>query len=102
MSVHLEGLNLPTLNCKTLQFLQKILTHELTLKRPSHELKKLNQTIQAFEIPLPPFAEQQAIVKRVDKLMAMIDELEKQVSERKEQSEMLMRSVYERRLRKDN
>ncbi|HCN19106.1 MAG: hypothetical protein A2060_00995 [Planctomycetes bacterium GWA2_50_13] len=42
--------------------------------------------------PLPPFAEQQAIVERVDKLMSMIDESEKQVTARKEQSEMLMQS----------
>lgn len=44
-------------------------------------------------VSLSPLAEQQAIVERVDKLMAMIGELEKQVSERKEQSEMLMQSV---------
>ena len=77
-------LNLLISNCKTPQYFQKILAHELTLKRPSHELKKLNQTIRAFEIPLPPLAEKQAIVERVDKLMAMIDDLEKQVSERKD------------------
>ena len=46
-----------------------------------------------FAFPLPPLTEQQAIVERVDKLMAMIDELEKQVSECKEQSEMLMQSI---------
>lgn len=46
-----------------------------------------------FVIPLSPFFEQQVIVKRIDKLMAMIDELEKQVSERKEKFEMLMQSV---------
>ncbi len=46
-----------------------------------------------FLFPLPPLAEQQAIVERVDKLIAMIDALEKQVSERKEQSKMLMQSV---------
>lgn len=44
-------------------------------------------------ISLPPFAEQQAIVERVEKLMAMIDELEKQVTARKNQAEMLMQSV---------
>lgn len=49
--------------------------------------------IRAFEIPLPSFAEQQAIVDRVNKIMAMIDELETQVSERKDHSEMLMQSV---------
>jgi type I restriction enzyme S subunit len=46
-----------------------------------------------FLIPFPPFAEQQAIVERVEKLMAMIDDLEKQVTERKNQSEMLMQAV---------
>ena len=49
--------------------------------------------LKTWPIPLAPLAEQQAIVERVDKLMGMIDELEKQVSERKEQSEMLMQSV---------
>lgn len=44
-------------------------------------------------IPLPPLAEQQAIVDRVEKLLSMVDELEKQVSERKEQSEQLMQAV---------
>lgn len=42
---------------------------------------------------LPPLAEQQAIVDRVEKLLSMVDELEKQVSERKEQSEQLMQAV---------
>ncbi|NLG19276.1 MAG: hypothetical protein GX556_18285 [Fibrobacter sp.] len=44
-------------------------------------------------IPLPPIAEQQAIVDRVEKLLSMVDELEDQVSERKEQSEQLMQAV---------
>jgi len=44
-------------------------------------------------LPFPTFSEQQAIVERVDKLMTMIDRLEKQVTERKGQSEMLMQSV---------
>ena len=52
-----------------------------------------NNQFESTLIPLPPLTEQQAIVERVDKLMAMIDELEKQVFEHKEQSEMLMQSV---------
>lgn len=48
-----------------------------------------------FLIPLPPFPEQQAIVVRAKKLLAMIDELEKQVVERIDQSEMLTQSVLE-------
>lgn len=43
--------------------------------------------------PLPSLAEQQAIVARVDSLTAVIDELEKQVAERKEQAQLLMQTV---------
>lgn len=43
--------------------------------------------------PLPPLAEQQAIVERVDKLLAMVDQLEQQVGERKVQAEALMQAV---------
>jgi type I restriction enzyme, S subunit len=48
---------------------------------------------ETIPLPMPPFTEQQAIVKRVQKIMAMIDEIEKQITERKDQSEMLMQSV---------
>lgn len=50
-------------------------------------------TIRDIDYPIPPLAEQKAIVERVEKLMAMIDELEKQVTERKDQSDKLMQSV---------
>ena len=70
-------------------------------KRILREVIKKGMTVESFDfdrfksypIPLPPLAEQDAIVELVDKLMAMIGELEKQVTERKEQSEMLMQSV---------
>jgi len=48
---------------------------------------------EMIPIPISPFAEQQAIVNRVEKLLSMVDELEKQVSERKERSEQLMQAV---------
>lgn len=44
-------------------------------------------------MPVPSYEEQKEIVRRVDKLVATIVELEKQVSDRKEQSELLMQSV---------
>ncbi len=46
-----------------------------------------------IQISLPPLAEQQAIVERVDKLLAKVDELEKQVADRKEKAEQLMQAV---------
>ena len=49
--------------------------------------------LREYIFTLPTLAAQQAIVERVDKLMVMIDELEKQVSVRKNQAEMLMQSV---------
>ncbi|MDD2308019.1 MAG: restriction endonuclease subunit S [Desulfuromonadaceae bacterium] len=52
-------------------------------------LNRLQTTI----IPLPPLAEQQAIIARVDSLMTTIDELEKQIAERKEQAQLLLQTV---------
>jgi len=63
-------------------------------KGSQQTMPKINQGVVLHTlIPLPPLAEQQAIVERVGKMIAMIDELEKQVTERKDQSERLMQSV---------
>ncbi|MBU4312199.1 MAG: restriction endonuclease subunit S [Candidatus Omnitrophica bacterium] len=50
-------------------------------------------TIRDIDYLIPPIAEQKAIVERVDELMAMINDLKKQVTDRKGQSELLMQSV---------
>lgn len=47
-------LNLPVSNYKVPLYYQKILAHELTLKRPSHEIKKLNQTLASSTVDLNP------------------------------------------------
>ena len=53
--MHLEELNLLISNCKTPQFFQKILAHELTLKRQSHELKMLNRNFASSKVNLDLF-----------------------------------------------
>ncbi|MCH8518293.1 restriction endonuclease subunit S [Candidatus Gracilibacteria bacterium] len=52
-------------------------------------LKAMNN----LPIPLPPLEEQKEIVKKVDEMMRLCDELEKQSLETKENSENLMKSV---------
>jgi SNF2 family DNA or RNA helicase len=50
----LEDLNLLNSYSKVSSFHQKILAHGLTLKRPAHELKKLNQTLASSAVDLNP------------------------------------------------
>jgi hypothetical protein len=50
----LEELRLSTSNHAIPLFHQKILAHELTLKRPYHALKKLNQTLASSTVDLNP------------------------------------------------
>ena len=49
--------------------------------------------IRSFPIPLPPLAEQEAIVKRVDSLLNYVNTLEQQVTERKNYAKQLMQAV---------
>jgi type I restriction enzyme, S subunit len=51
------------------------------------------ENVKKCFLVVPPLAEQQAIVARVDSLITLIDELEKQVAERKEQAQLLMQTV---------
>lgn len=46
-------------------------------------------------IPLPPINEQKRIVEKVDQLMALCDELEKNIEQSKKDSELLMQSVLQ-------
>jgi type I restriction enzyme S subunit len=65
-------------------------------KGSQQTMPKINQgVVIETMIPLLPLKEQKEIVERVEKLMTIIDELEKQVTERKDQSKMLMQSVLQ-------
>ncbi len=49
--------------------------------------------LKQIPIPLPPLAEQTEIVSRVEKLLANVTELEKQITEREEMTKQLMQSI---------
>lgn len=49
--------------------------------------------LRSFIFPLPPLAEQKAIVEKVDYLMKQIEELEAQIKHRKQLAEELMQTV---------
>ena len=57
-------------------------------------MPKINQeTVSNTLIPLPPLAEQTEIVSRVEKLLANVTELEKQITERETLTKQLMQSI---------
>jgi type I restriction enzyme S subunit len=49
--------------------------------------------LRSFPFPLPPLAEQKAIVEKCDRLMNIIDQLEQQIKHRKQLAENLMQTV---------
>jgi len=52
-----------------------------------------NAILNTIPVPIPPIAEQRAIVERVDELSGIVDELEKEAAARQTLSENLMQAV---------
>ncbi len=84
---------LPTFFCLLFKGAKSIEQQLFTLCSGTSRLFLTQSILSKLSFPLPPLAEQTAIVNRVDRLLAMVDELEKQVSERKVQAEELMQVV---------
>jgi type I restriction enzyme S subunit len=67
---------------------------EIKRYAPATAQKNINlDIINDLLFPLPPLAEQAAIVERVEKLLATVGELEREVASRKELAAELMREV---------
>ncbi|MTJ09402.1 MULTISPECIES: restriction endonuclease subunit S [unclassified Anabaena] len=65
-----------------------------TVKSDAIGQSNINATkLRSFCFPLPPHAEQKAIVEKVDYLMKIIDQLEAQIKHRKQLAEDLMQTV---------
>jgi len=63
-------------------------------KGSSPSMKNITrENIKSLLIPLPPLAEQKAIVEKVDTLMNIIDQLEQQIKHRKQLAQALMQTV---------
>jgi type I restriction enzyme S subunit len=63
-------------------------------KGSSPSMKNVTRdNIKSLLVPLPPLAEQKAIVEKVDRLMNIIDQLEQQIKHRKQLAENLMQTV---------
>ncbi|MCA6597846.1 MAG: restriction endonuclease subunit S [Pseudanabaena sp. M046S1SP1A06QC] len=63
-------------------------------KGAQKSMPKINQgVVLNTQFPLPPLAEQKAIVEKVDRLMNIIDQLEQQIKHRKQLAEDLMQTV---------
>lgn len=57
--------------------------------------------LEQFPIPLPPLSEQNRIVKKLEQLMQLCDELQASIQQSREQNEMLLQQVLREALRKE-
>ncbi len=78
----------------------KIVKEELERFAPATAQKNINLGIlNSFPIPLPPLPEQNRIVKKLEELMKLCDDLQASIQASKEQNEMLLQGALRDALR---
>ncbi|MEK4433797.1 restriction endonuclease subunit S [Paenibacillus sp. FSL K6-2862] len=78
--------------CIISPYIQKLIMDvQVGVSREGLSMDKLGR----FLIPIPPLNEQIRIIEKIDQLMALCDELDKNVDQSKRDSEMLMQSVLQ-------
>lgn len=90
--IKLNKENNPTYICNVLRspsFQEKFASEKIGSAQRRINLKDL----RLFTIPLPPFSEQQEIVRRVDALFAFADSVEAKVAAAREKTEKLRQSI---------
>jgi type I restriction enzyme, S subunit len=64
------------------------------VERSSHGTCRIpTEVLSSFLVPIPPLAEQRRIVAKVDQLMALVDELERQQDESREKATKLLDAI---------
>lgn len=78
------------LYCLKSKYIQNQLLEKVYgMAMPKLAIKRIENTI----LPLPPFEEQKEIVNKIEKLFAICDELEEQINNSKQNTQILMQAV---------
>jgi type I restriction enzyme S subunit len=86
-------------NARYFEYFLRTVKSDLLAFAPATAQKNINlEILSAVRIPLPPLAEQQRIVAKVDELMALCDQLEAQVNATRADSQRLLEAVLHQAL----